>query len=64
MRYILDQKDDYILQIIQDLFGFGKITFRSETNRVYQYIAKKFESINDVIFYFKVFLLLTKNALF
>jgi hypothetical protein len=29
MRYILDQKDSSILEIIRNLFGFGKVTLRS-----------------------------------
>ena len=29
MRYILDQKDNAILTTIQNLFGFGKVTLRS-----------------------------------
>lgn len=63
IRYILDKKDDYILQIIRDLFGFGKVTLRSATNGVYRYTATGFKSMNDVIYYFKVFPLLTKKAL-
>lgn len=63
MRYILDQKDSFILNNIQNLFGFGKVTLRSETKGVYRYRATGFKSINNVISYFKVFPLLTKKAL-
>lgn len=63
MRYILDQKDDHILQIIRDLFGFGKVTLRSATDGVYRYTATGFKSMNDVISYFKVFPLLTNKSL-
>jgi hypothetical protein len=62
MRFLLDQKDKFILLIIQNLFGFGKVTLRSKTNNVYRYTATGFKSMNDVISYFKVFQLLTKKA--
>jgi LAGLIDADG endonuclease len=63
MRYILDQKDSFILNNVQNLFGFGKVTLRSETKGVYRYTATGFKSMNNVISYFKVFPLLTKKAL-
>lgn len=63
MRYLLDQKDRTILHIIRDLFGFGKVTLRSETKGVYRYTATGFKSMNDVISYFKVFPLYTKKAI-
>jgi hypothetical protein len=62
MRYLLDQKDSIILLIVRDLFGFGKVTLRSQTENVYRYTATGFRSMNDVISYFKVFPLLTKKA--
>jgi hypothetical protein len=62
MRYILYQKDSSILLIIRDLFGFGKVTLRSETDGVYRYTATGFKSMSSVISYFKVFPLLTKKA--
>ncbi len=39
MRYLLDQKDGSILNIIRDLFGFGKVTLRPETDGVCRYTA-------------------------
>ena len=63
MRYLLDQKDSFILNNIRDLFGFGKVTLRSKTDGVYRYTATGFKSMNDVISYFKVFPLFTKKAL-
>lgn len=63
MRYLLDQKNDSILNNIRDLFGFGKVTLRSKTDGVYCYTATGFKSMNDVISYFKLFPLLTKKAL-
>ena len=62
MRFILDQKDNYILQVIQNLFGFGKVTLRSQTEGVYRYTVTGFKSMNDVISYFKVYPLLTKKG--
>jgi LAGLIDADG endonuclease len=64
MRYILDQKDKVILDIIQNLFGFGKVTIRSKTNGVYRYTVTGFKSMKDVIFYFNLFPLLTKKSFF
>lgn len=63
MRFILDQKDEAILNIVKDLFGFGKVTLRSKTIDVYRYTATGFKSMNDVISYFNLFPLLTKKAL-
>ena len=62
MRYILDQKDSAILMVIQNLFGFGKVTLRSQTDGVYRYTVTGFKSMKDVISYFKAFQLLTKKA--
>ena len=62
MRYLLDQKDNSILQVIQNILGFGKVTLRSKTDGVYRYTATGFKSMNDIISYFKVFPLLTKKA--
>jgi LAGLIDADG DNA endonuclease family protein len=62
MRYLLDQKDGFILKVIQNLFGFGKVTLRSKTKGVYRYTVTGFKSMNAVISYFKAFPLLTKKA--
>lgn len=63
MRYILDQKDIFILNKIYELFGFGKVTLRSGTDDVYRYTVTGFKVLNDVIAYFKLFPLQTKKAL-
>lgn len=63
MRYLLDQKNSAILLVIQNIFGFGKVTLRSKTDGVYRYTITGFKSMNDVISYFKLFPLLTKKAL-
>ena len=62
MRYLLDQKDNLILNKICELFGFGKVTLRSGTDNVYRYTATGFKSLNDIISYFKLFPLHTKKA--
>jgi hypothetical protein len=63
MRYILDQKDNVILDKICQLFGFGKVTLRSGTEDVYRYTVTGFKVLNEVIAYFKVYPLQTKKAL-
>jgi hypothetical protein len=62
MRYLLDQKDKIILDKLQDLLGFGKVTLRSKTDNVYRYTATGFKSMNYIIAYFKAFPLKTKKA--
>jgi len=59
---LLHQKDSNILLIVQNLFGFGKVALRSNTNGVYRYTATGFKSLNNVISYFKRFPLLTKKG--
>ena len=63
MRYLLDQKDNLILNKICELFKFGKVTLRSGTDNVYRYTATGFKPLNDVISYFKLFPLHTKKAI-
>lgn len=63
IRYLLDQKDSSILLVINNLFGFGKVTLRSKTDGVYRYTVTGFKPMNDVISYFEVFPLKTKKAL-
>lgn len=63
MRFILDEKDEAILNNVKDLFGFGKVTIRSETLDVYRYTATGFKNMNDIKSYFNIFPLLTKKSL-
>jgi len=63
MRYMLDQRDNVILNKVYELFGFGKVSLRSGTDSVYRYTATGFKALNDVIAYFKIFPLQTKKAL-
>lgn len=62
MRYLLDQKDSIILNKVYQLFGFGKVTLRSGTEKVYRYTATGFKVLNNVIDYFGFYPLKTKKA--
>ena len=62
MRYILDQKDQIILNKICVLFGFGRVSLRSGTNNVYRYTVTGFKKLNNVIAYFEKFPLQTKKT--
>lgn len=62
MRFILDQKDNAILNKICELFGFGKVTLRSGTEDVYRYTATGFKPLQGVISYFELFPLQTKKS--
>ena len=63
MRYLLDKKDRLVLDKICKLFGFGKVTLMSGTNKVYRYTVTGFKPLNEVISYFKLFPLQTNKAL-
>jgi hypothetical protein len=45
MRYLLYQKDNVILNKIQNLFGLGKVTLRALTKGVYRYTVTGFKPI-------------------
>jgi len=62
MRYLLEQTDNIILLKIKDLFGFGKVTLRSQTENVYRYTTTGFNSMSNVLTYFKLFTLKKKNS--
>jgi hypothetical protein len=62
MRYILDQKDNIILNKVYELFGFGKVSLRSGTDNVYRFTVTGFNALNNVITYFKLFPLQTKKT--
>lgn len=62
MRYLLDQKDSSILTIINNIFGVGKVTLRSQTDDIYRYTVTGFKPTNHIVSYFKVFPLFTKKA--
>lgn len=62
MRYILDQKDNIILNKVYELFGLGKVSLRSGTDNVYRFTITGFKVLNHVIAYFKMFPLQTKKT--
>ncbi len=63
LRYILDQKDEIILNKIKNLFNLGKVTYRSNTDNVYRYTITGFKSMNKVISYFNLYPLYTKKSI-
>lgn len=61
-RYLLDQKNDLsTLNIINYLFGFGRVRLRSGTKDVYRYSVDSFKGITPIINYFNNFPLKTKK---
>lgn len=62
LRFLLDQKDFTILSTIQNLFEFGKVTLRSETEDVYRYSATGFNRMTEIRSYFAQFPLRTKKS--
>jgi hypothetical protein len=63
LRYLLDQKDEVVLQHIRDLFDFGKVTLRKETDSCYRYSVTGFERVKAIREYFLLFPLYTKKQL-
>jgi hypothetical protein len=63
MRYILDQKDSNILEIIRNLFKQGKVSIRTKTDGVYRYTVTGFKSCNTIKYYFFTFPLFTKKGI-
>lgn len=63
LRFLLDQKNaDSTLLHIRDLFKFGLVFVRGETNRVYRYNNNTFKGLLPVRDYFLAFHLKTKKA--
>lgn len=64
LRFLLDQKLAQInLEYIRDLFGFGKVSLRSETNQVYRLSIDSFKGLVKVRDYFLMYPLRTKKAI-
>lgn len=69
LRFLLDQKNAYCsaaphtLVNIQNLFKFGRVSLRNETNNVFRYSADSFKGLNLVHDYFVSFPLKTKKAI-
>jgi hypothetical protein len=63
LRFLLDQKNAEITLLhIRDLFGYGQVNIRRETNGVYRYSNNTFKGLLSVREYFLVFPLKTKKA--
>lgn len=63
LRFLLDQKNaKAFLDRIRDLFNFGAVTLRKDTNEVYRYYCDSFIGLNNIILYFQAFPLKTIKA--
>lgn len=63
LRFLLDQKNaESTLLLIRDLFKFGQVFVRGETNGVYRYHNNTFKGLLPVRDYFLAFSLKTKKA--
>lgn len=62
LRFILDQNDKSALTTIQNLFGFGGISFRSGTANCWRYETSSLKKIPLIINYFNKFPLKTKKT--
>jgi len=63
MRFMLDQKDELLLNIIQALFGFGKVSERKDKVKNFRYTITGFTNMIQVRAYFALHPLLTKKSL-
>nr|YP_010697799.1 LAGLIDADG homing endonuclease [Porodaedalea chrysoloma]WCF76760.1 LAGLIDADG homing endonuclease [Porodaedalea chrysoloma] len=64
LRFLLDQKNAYNTLInIRNLFGFGRVSIRGETNNVYRYSADSFKGLESIHNYFISFPLKTNKAI-
>ena len=63
LRFLLDQKNETILNSVKSLFGFGKVTLRKETEDVYRYTATGFSRMKGIRDYFDSYPLKTKKSI-
>ncbi|YP_008475038.1 putative LAGLIDADG endonuclease, partial (mitochondrion) [Candida oxycetoniae] len=63
LRYLLDQKDEIILNKIKNLFSLGKVTLRNNTNGVYRYTITGLKGNYKIISYFNKYPLYTKKSI-
>jgi len=64
LRFLLDQKDALInLEHIRNLFGFGKVSLRSGTNKVYRLTIDSFKGLIGLRDYFLMYPLRSKKAI-
>lgn len=62
VRFLLNQKGaEPILQHIRDLFGYGSVNLRKDTDMVYGYTNDSFKGLESVRNYFLAFPLKTKK---
>lgn len=63
LRFLLDQKNaEFTLLVVRDLFKFGQVSVRKDTNGVYRYHNNTFKGLIPVRDYFLTFSLKTKKA--
>lgn len=63
LRFLLDQKNEqFTLTRVRDLFGYGQVSLRKETNNVYRYSTNSFKGLILVRDYFLAFPLKSKKA--
>ena len=64
LRFILDQKNSQSLFLqLRDLFSYGAVTLRGETNGVYRYQVNSFKGLIPIRNYFLIFPLKSKKLL-
>lgn len=64
LRFLLDQKKAELLLLhIRNLFGFGFVNLRKETDNVYRYTNNSFSGLVPVVKYFLAYPLKTKKSL-
>ena len=62
LRFLLDQKNSlYLLTLIRDLFGYGKVIVRSKD--MYRFYCDSFVGLSSVNSYFSVFPLKSKKSI-
>jgi hypothetical protein len=62
LRFILDQKNEVLLNVVQALFGFGKVTERASSAENFRYTVHGFLNMEILRSYFALFPLLTKKS--
>ena len=62
MRFMLDQKNQFLLEQVRGLFGKGKVTERTGAVEVFRYTLTGFNNMKNLREYFINFPLLTKKS--
>jgi hypothetical protein len=63
VRFLLDQKDENALLFIRNLFGYGYVAYRSNTDRVYRFTSDSLLGTAKIVDYFIQFPLKTQKSL-